>query len=171
MPDLIGHLLPLFSPNPSPTRRNGLGLWGAGGLVHPRTRVGGGARRRQVPATAGTQETVGGAGVERSGTESPRHPTVPIPSGRWVWIRRTKRPEMPGQAGHDGKVAVGPSTGSGTSGNGMQVLRQAQGPQGPQGTRCKPFDRLRDLRDLRERDAGPSTSSGTSGTSGAVAKA
>ena len=30
-----------------------------------------GARRRQVPASAGTQETVGGSGVERSGTESP----------------------------------------------------------------------------------------------------
>ena len=32
------------------------------GLVHPRTRVGGGARWIQVPAQAGTQETMGGAG-------------------------------------------------------------------------------------------------------------
>ena len=32
------------------------------GLVHPRTRVGGGARWIQVPAKAGTQETMGGAG-------------------------------------------------------------------------------------------------------------
>jgi len=38
--------------------------------VHPRTRAGGGARWIQVPALAGTQETMGGAGVERSGTES-----------------------------------------------------------------------------------------------------
>ena len=29
-----------------------------------------GARRRQVSALAGTQETVGGSGVKRSGTES-----------------------------------------------------------------------------------------------------
>ncbi len=33
------------------------------GLVHPRTRAGGGARWIQVPAVAGTQETMGGAGV------------------------------------------------------------------------------------------------------------
>ena len=32
------------------------------GLVHPRTRAGGGARWIQVPAKAGTQETMGGAG-------------------------------------------------------------------------------------------------------------
>ena len=44
-------------------------MWGAGGLVHPRTSIGGGARR----------EAVGGAGVERSETESPRYPT-PIPT-------------------------------------------------------------------------------------------
>ena len=32
--------------------------------VHPRTRVGGGARWIQVPALAGTQETMGGAGAQ-----------------------------------------------------------------------------------------------------------
>ena len=37
------------------------------GLVHPRTRAGGGARWIQVPAVAGTQETMGGAGTKRSG--------------------------------------------------------------------------------------------------------
>ena len=51
--------------------------WGVRGLVHPRTSIGGGARRIQVPRS-GTQETLGGAGVERSGTESPGHP-IPIP--------------------------------------------------------------------------------------------
>ena len=51
--------------------------WGVRGLVHPRTSIGGGARRIQVPRS-GTKETLGGAGVERSGTESPGHP-IPIP--------------------------------------------------------------------------------------------
>ena len=36
------------------------------GLVHPRTRAGGGARWIQVPAKAGTQETMGGAGVSEA---------------------------------------------------------------------------------------------------------
>ena len=36
------------------------------GLVHPRTSIGGGARWIQVPATAGTQETMGGAGVSEA---------------------------------------------------------------------------------------------------------
>ena len=52
-------------------------VWGVRGLVHPRTSIGGGARRIQVPRS-GTKETLGGAGVERSGTESPGHP-IPIP--------------------------------------------------------------------------------------------
>ena len=61
-----------------------------GGLVHPRTRVGGGARCIQVPALAGTPETMGGAeGTEmpgqagHDGPESPRPvPSVPCPDAR-----------------------------------------------------------------------------------------
>ena len=49
------------------------------GLVHPRTRVGGGARWIQVPAIAGTQETMGGAGTERSEVESPWRASLPPP--------------------------------------------------------------------------------------------
>ena len=47
------------------------------GLVHPRTRVGGGARWIQVPAVAGTSETMGGAGTERSEVESPWRVSLP----------------------------------------------------------------------------------------------
>ena len=40
------------------------------GLAHPRAREGGGARKIQVPRS-GTQEIVGGAGMEQSGMEFP----------------------------------------------------------------------------------------------------
>ena len=47
------------------------------GLVHPRTRAGGGARWIQVPAVAGTQETMGEAGTQRSEVESPWRVSFP----------------------------------------------------------------------------------------------
>ena len=49
------------------------------GLVHPRTSIGGGARWIQVPAIAGTQETMGGAGTKRSEVESPLRVSFPPP--------------------------------------------------------------------------------------------
>ena len=55
------------------------------GLVHPRTRVGGGARWIQVPAKAGTQETMGGAGR----SEATVVPREGIPSSGLIWTRYT----------------------------------------------------------------------------------
>ena len=52
------------------------------GLVHPRTSIGGGARWIQVPAIAGTQETMGGAGTKRSEVESPLRVSFPLPQNR-----------------------------------------------------------------------------------------
>ena len=61
------------------------------GLVHPRTRVGEGPVRYKYPRVAGTQETMGGAGTERSEVESLGRD---IPSSGHTTIRKKRVTEV-----------------------------------------------------------------------------
>ena len=66
------------------------GIWGVRGLVHPRTSIGGGARRIQVICAA---NDAGDVGRGRSEAESPGHPI----SLRSKILMKKKMPALVGQ--------------------------------------------------------------------------